>query len=171
MRTFFLIAFSLSVFSVSAQYQKGLAFQSGLNRIGVHFDPTFRLISNKYELDLGFRMYGMDQVFEKPYPGLLVRNGYHLRSKKGKIGLGLTLTSALFFEKKSGTNLVLFDFMMTPAADFYMKHGFVFCIKPGLGWVNNILVESDPPERTTFTYLNYEFALALKYTFSSSSDK
>ena len=152
------------------QSYTGLAFQSGLNRIGVYLEPSFFIQTKGYRFGAGIKYYGLNQMFEQRYPGFVIKNGYFITSKKGRNSIGFNFSSAFFLDKKTTVNLLLTDFMLGLAGEVHFLHRFSFYPQPGIGWVTNIVFTSSSLDKNAFTYLNYEFAFGIKYRFSTSPD-
>ena len=160
MKKFILITVTIFLHQlVFLQVQIGSTFRSGFNRVGLYFDQTLNIELNSHQLDAGVRFYGPDYVFETNAPGLSLGYQYNITSSNFYFSPGLT--ASVFHENKNSAELLMADFLLIQKLGVFAGDRWSFFYQAGIGAVLNKY--KTPVTASTLSYINYEFALGIKY--------
>ncbi len=112
----------------------------------------------------------MSQVFEKNLPALVILNSWFLRPEERRFSVGLGLSTAFAAECKTTTTLFLMDVSFGVFWEISMTKNLWWYVRPGLGFVGDLVKGDETVTDNTFSYLNYELATGLQYRFRRGND-
>lgn len=166
MKVIFKIIAVFFVLNTTAQNHTNCYLKTGLNRIGVLYEAGANYNFEAHNIALGIRFYEPDLVFEKDFPGLNLAYLYSFRNEK-KMHVNLGIEMNLFHEKKQTTKLKLFDPKLVFGPEWVLNNRINLNLMAAIGTVIN-RAKTINNTINTYTYLNYELALAITYRFGNN---